>query len=283
VFDDDWVAAIRLVLRTFREQQLKDGTGPYKFQRVTHVAYDSMPVYGLGNPGRFCGLIRSGFRPSDDACVMPFLIPSNFFAVTSLRQAATIIRAVRPEQDLARECDLLADEVAAGLAAFARHKHPFAGDLYAYEVDGFGNALCMDDANIPGLLSLPYLGCVTPDDPIYRRTRAFVLGEYNPFFYRGTAGEGIGGPHTGPDMMWPMSIIMRALTSDDEHEILQCLGTLIATHAGTGFMHESFHRNDPTTFTRSWFAWANTLFGELIVTLHTRRPALLASVRNAMH
>jgi meiotically up-regulated gene 157 (Mug157) protein len=70
---------------------------------------------------------------------------------------------------------------------------------------------------------------------------------------------------------------MRALTSTDEAEILYCLGMLKATHAGTGFMHESFHKDDPARFTRSWFAWANTLFGELIVSLHSERPQLLRS------
>jgi meiotically up-regulated gene 157 (Mug157) protein len=43
---------------------------------------------------------------------------------------------------------------------------------------------------------------------------------------------------------------------------------LKATHAGTGFMHESFHKNDASNFSRKWFAWANTLFGELIVKLY---------------
>jgi meiotically up-regulated gene 157 (Mug157) protein len=242
-----------------------------------------MPVYGRGNTGRAVGLIRSAFRPSDDACVLPFLIPSNFFAVQSLRQIAEIIRAVRTELAFAQDCEGLADEVAGALATHARCIHPSAGEIYAYEVDAFGNALFMDDTNIPSLLALPYLGSVAVDDPVYRRTRAFVLSPENPWFFEGTAGEGIGGPHTGYDMIWPMSIIMRALTSDDDREILRCLGMLLATHAGTGFIHESYHRNNPATFTRAWFAWANTLFGELIVTLHTRRPALLASARNAMH
>ena len=115
------------------------------------------------------------------------------------------------------------------------------------------------------------------DDPVYKRTRAFVLSGDNPYFFRGKAAEGIGGPHVGLDMIWPMSIIMRALTSSDDGEILRCLATLAHTHAGTGFMHESFHKDAPENFTRSWFAWANTLLGELIVTLHARRPTILGS------
>ena len=142
--------------------------------------------------------------------------------------------------------------------------------MWAYEVDGYGNILLMDDANAPGLLSLPYLGCCKLGDPLYRKTRQFVLSDANPYFFKGKAAEGIGGPHEGLNMIWPMSIIMRALTSSDDREIRQCLLWLRDTTAGTGFMHESFQKDDPTVFTRKWFAWANTLFGELIVTLAAR-------------
>ena len=68
-------------------------------------------------------------------------------------------------------------------------------------------------------------------------------------------------------MIWPMSLIMRALTSDDDAEIRRCVEMLVNTDGGTGFMHESFHKDDPSKFTRPWFAWANTLFGELILRL----------------
>ncbi|HKK45096.1 MAG TPA: glycoside hydrolase family 125 protein, partial [Balneolaceae bacterium] len=150
------------------------------------------------------------------------------------------------------------------------------GKIYAYEVDGFGNRLFMDDANVPGLLSLPYLGCTKEDDPVYQNTRKFVLSQHNPYFFKGTAGEGIGGPHVGLNMIWPMSIIMRALTSSDDKEIAYCLKTLRNTDAGTGFMHESFNKDNPQKFTRKWFAWANTLFGELIIKVEKERPNLLS-------
>jgi meiotically up-regulated gene 157 (Mug157) protein len=277
VFDQDWLEAMRIVVQTFREQQRTISPGPYKFQRVTAVAYDTVPLGGYGNPTRPCGLIHSAFRPSDDACVFPFLIPSNLFAATALRRLSDIVQSVLRERDFARICTDLADEIQEAVSRVGVVDHPTKGKIYAYEVDGFGNALFMDDANVPGLLSLPYLGCVAQDDLLYRRTRKFVLSEDNPYFFRGKAGEGIGGPHVGLDMIWPMSIIMRALTSNDDGEILQCLATLVRTHGDTGFMHESFHKDDPSKFTRAWFAWANTLFGELIVTLHARRRALLRS------
>jgi meiotically up-regulated gene 157 (Mug157) protein len=275
-FDEDWRRAMRLVIRTFREQQRKEGRGPYKFQRVTGWQTDTVTGGGYGNPIRPVGLICSIFRPSDDATIFPFLVPSNHFAVRALAQLSELYTTVAPADGaFVRECDVLAQEVDRALAAWARVEHLDLGTVFPYEVDGFGNRLFMDDANVPSLLSLPYLGCVERDDPVYRATRAFVLSEDNPYFFRGSAAEGIGGPHAGMDMIWPLGIIMRALTSDDEREIAFCLTTLKRTHAGTGFMHESFHKDDATRFTRKWFAWANTLFGELILTVHEQRPHLL--------
>jgi uncharacterized protein len=277
VFDPEWLMAMHRVVQTLQEQQRRSDPGPYKFQRITAVAYDTVPLSGYGNPTRPCGLVHSAFRPSDDACIFPYLIPSNFFAVSALRWLAEIVQAEGHEVQFARTCTDLADEIYGGICATGIADHPAMGRIYAYEVDGFGNALFMDDANVPGLLSLPYLGCVDRADPVYERTRTFVLSEQNPWFFRGGAAEGIGGPHVGLDMIWPMSIIMRALTSIDDREIVHCVRTLLGTHGGKGFMHEAFHKNDPANFTRSWFAWANTLFGELIVTLHAKQPSLLGA------
>ena len=274
-FDSAWREAMRLVLRTFREQQRKDGRGPYKFQRVTGWQTDTVAGAGYGNPIRPVGLICSIFRPSDDATIYPFLVASNWFAVVSLRQLAELSAAAGPDAAFEAECRALADEVEAALREYAVHAHLEYGPIWAYEVDGFGNRLYMDDANVPSLLALPYLGCCRADDPGYRATRRFVLSEDNPYFFRGSAAEGIGGPHVGLDMVWPLSIIMRALTSTDDAEIAQCLRVLRDTHGGTGFMHESFHKDDPTQFTRSWFAWANTLFGELVLRVQHERPHLL--------
>jgi meiotically up-regulated gene 157 (Mug157) protein len=277
VLDGRWQAAARLIVQTFREQQRKLDRGPYKFQRVTAVYYDTVPLGGYGNPTRKVGLIHSMFRPSDDSCVYPFLVPSNLFAVVALEQLAEIFATEIGDNSFAGECIELAGEVAAAIADHAVVEHPTHGEVYAYEVDGFGNALVMDDANVPSLLSLPYLGAAHVDDPLYQSTRRLILSEDNPYFFRGVAGEGIGGPHVGLDMVWPLGITMRALTSRDDAEILYCLGMLKSTHAGTGFMHESFHKDDPARFTRSWFAWANTLFGELIINIHDERPQLLRS------
>jgi meiotically up-regulated gene 157 (Mug157) protein len=276
VLDADWRDAARLIVRTFKDQQRKDGPGPYKFQRMTAVSYDTVPLGGYGNPTRKVGLIHSMFRPSDDACLYPFLVPSNLFAVISLRQLAEIFDEEIGDPDFADECGALADGVEEAVREHAVAEHPAHGRVYAYEVDGFGNALFIDDANVPSLLALPYLGAARSSDTVYQATRRLVLSDDNPYFFSGSAAEGIGGPHVGLDMVWPLGITMRALTSTDADEIRHCLHMLKKTHAGTGFMHESFHKDDPCRFTRSWFAWANTLFGELIVTLHDERPELLA-------
>jgi meiotically up-regulated gene 157 (Mug157) protein len=274
-FDQSWQDAAALIVKTFREQQRFHGPGPYSFQRLTEVPSDSLPLSGYGNPTRPCGLIHSGFRPSDDACVYPYLVPSNFFAVTSLEQLAEIFEAELPNKEFAKECRALAGQVREALTKQATARHPKYGEVYAYEVDGYGNQLFMDDSNIPSLLAMPYLDSCKVTEPTYRHTRALVLSEDNPYYFRGKAAEGAGGPHSGLGMIWPLAITVRALTSQSEPEIAECLKTLKATHAGTGFMHESFSKDDAQKYTRPWFAWANTLFGELILNVHQNHPRLL--------
>ena len=175
------------------------------------------------------------------------------------------------------ELSALAQEVETAIQKYAIVNHPKYGKIYAFEVDGFGNTYLMDDANVPSLLALPYLGAVEATDEIYQNTRNFVLSTDNPFFFKGSAAEGIGGPHVGQDMIWPMSLTMRALTSKNKEEIQKCIQTLQKTHAGTGFMHESFHKDNPANFTRSWFAWSNTLFGELLWRTYHETPEILKS------
>jgi uncharacterized protein len=274
-FDDAWRSAMRSAVATLRTQQRKDGPGPYHFERVTGWQTDTVAGGGYGNPIRPVGLIVSIFRPSDDATIFPFLVPSNHFAVVSLGQLAEMAGPLGLGPDFARECRGLSGEVAAALRQHAVAEHPTAGQVWAYEVDGFGNHLHMDDANVPSLLSLPYLGVCPRDDALYRRTRDFVLSEDDPYYFRGTAAAGVGGPHAGLGRIWPLGLIMQALTSTSDDEIAGVLRTLKGTDAGTGFMHEAFDKDDPGDFTRPWFAWANTLFGELILTLLDERPHLL--------
>ncbi len=279
VFDADWQKASKLIVQTFKEQQRKDGLGPYKFQRETTTQHDTVSNHGYGRPLKPVGLINSSFRPSDDAATYGFLIPSNLFAVKSLNQLAEISTEVTGDKTFAKECKALAGEVEKAIKEYAIVEHPKYGKVYAFEVDGFGNHTFMDDANVPSLLALPYLDSVSKNDPVYKNTRKLVWSEDNPYFFKGKAAEGIGGPHVGYDMVWPMSIIMRAMTSTDDQEIKWCIKTLRNTDADTGFMHETFHKDDPKNFTRSWFAWANTLFGELILkVINEGKESLINSI-----
>ncbi len=277
-FDSDWQSAGKLILQTFKVQQRKHSRGPYHFQRTTEVASDTAPNGGYGNPVKPVGLICSIFRPSDDATIYPFLVPSNYFAVLTLNQLAEMFEHLAHDHTTAAQCRDLSAEVSAALQKYAIGNHPVHGRILAYEVDGFGNQLFMDDANAPGLLSLPYLGAIKTSDPLYENTRRFVLSRSNPYFFRGKAAEGIGGPHVGLGYIWPMSIIVRAITSTNETEIKTCLRWLKNTHAGTGFMHESFNQDNPADFTRKWFAWANTLFGELVIKIHQNHPQILKAI-----
>lgn len=274
-FDAKWKESIRLIVRTFREQQRKNGKGPYRFERTTAWATDGVPLGGYGYPAKPVGLIFSMFRPSDDATIFPFLIPANLFAVTSLKQAAEMLSKIHHDTGGASECSLLAAEVETSLRQHATAIHPSFGKVYAYEVNGFGSYNLMDDANVPSLLALPYLGAIKNTDPVYINTRKLLLSESNPFFFKGKAGEGIGGPHVGTDMIWPISIVIRGLTSNNDAEIRQCLKMLQSTHGDTGFMHEAFHKDDDKKFTRKWFAWANTIFGEFVLKTFREKKHLL--------
>lgn len=274
-FSSDWQSAAKLIVKTFKEQQRKTDRGNYRFGRATSWSTDTVPGNGFGNPIEPVGLIASIFRPSDDATIFPFLIPSNYFAVITLRRIEEIFIKIFNDTAFAKECENLAREIEKAIKEYVITNHLHFGDVYAYEVDGFGNKLFIDDANIPNLLSLPYLECCSLSDHVYMNTRKFILSKFNPYFFKGKEAEGIGSPHTLVNKIWPLSIIMRALTSTDDQEVIQCLTYLKSTNAGTGFMHESFDKDNAKDFSRSWFAWANSLFGELILLLYNENPSLL--------
>ncbi|WP_141734433.1 glycoside hydrolase family 125 protein [Oligoflexus tunisiensis] len=275
-FGDRWVQVVRLGCQVIVEQMSATRSEYYHFQRLTDTPNETLPLAGMGNPVRPCGLVASAFRPSDDACIFPYLIPSNAMLVVSLRNVGVMTEKLG-FMDLAQECRQLAQTIDTGIREWGVGEH-HDGAVFFYEVDGYGSRLFMDDANIPSLLSLPYLGYVHGDDPVYQNTRSLLWSEANPYFFKNEHYEGIGSPHTGLGYIWPMSLMMQAMTSDSDEEIRRALRILIATHAGTGFMHESFHRDTPEDFTRSWFGWANSLFGELILHLYRRRPDILQSV-----
>ena len=274
-FDAEWDRAMRLIVATFKTEQRKDGTTPYRFIRSTSRMTDAPVFDGTGQPVRPTGMICSMFRPSDDATVLPYLIPSNLFAAQTLEQLAEMYRDVLKDEAFSKACAALAAEIREAVLRYGTAPHLAYGEIYAYEVDGFGNQLFMDDANVPSLMSLAYLGVHRPKDALYQRTRRFLVSEHNPWYLKGKAGEGSGSPHTGKNSIWPMGVVLRGLTSEREEEVASCVRLLKATHAGTGFMHESFNKDNPSDFSRAWFAWANTLFGELVLKVHREYPDVL--------
>ena len=267
IFDEPLHGMLTKILETFVREQRHAERSAYFFHRENCPETDTLPHEGKGNPVAFTGMTWSGFRPSDDRCFYNYLIPANLMCVEAMKKAARLLRDGWDDEATAMGCETLAQEVLAGVRAYGIFDHPRFGKMYAYEVDGLGNRVLMDDANSPSLLALPYLGCCVKDDPVYLNTRRFILSEENPFFFRGTAACGIGSPHTGQDKIWHISLIMQILTAVSEEEKRTCLKMLSETHAGTNYMHESFHKDNPSNFTRSWFAWANALFAQMLASL----------------
>ena len=277
-FDETWLNAMQLAVDNMIVQQRKDGKGPYSFMRRTEWQTDTVPGAGFGNPVKPTGMICSTFRNSDDAATYLYNIPENLMAVVNLRRLSEMLDALGKKTGLATTARDLADEVEAAVKKHGIVEHPKHGRMYAYEVDGFGNTLLIDDAGLPSIVSIPYLGYGLIDDEVYQNSRRFALSEDNPFFYRGKAAEGTGSPHlarAGDDLIWPMGISSRVLTSEDPKEIGKCLNMLVRNTDGTGFMHEGFHKDDGGNYTRPWFAWSNSLFGEAVVYTWKNHPEVL--------
>jgi meiotically up-regulated gene 157 (Mug157) protein len=261
--DGDFHAAAALILDVWRTEQDHERSSPYRFERLAgEFRGDTLDRGGFGSPVAYTGMSWSGFRPSDDRCEYGYLVPANAAAVIALNGLVRLGEHGLIPAGVGKRALALSAEIAAGIARHGVVERD-TGLVYAYEVDGLGGVNLMDDANVPSLLSLPYLGWCDRDDPTYRRTRELILGPANPHFHRGTAATGIGSPHTPDRHVWPIALVMQALTSDSAAEADALFRTLLATDAGTGLMHESFHADDPATFTRPWFAWANSLFAEL--------------------
>lgn len=268
VFTEEIHKALALIVKTWKVEQKHSTESPYRFTRMNCPASDTLHHDGMGNPTGYTGMTWSGFRPSDDACQYGYLIPSNLFAQTVLGDVITIAKDIYQDQVLADDAAVLRDEIKKGIEQFGIVNHDKFGRIYAYEVDGLGNVHLMDDANVPSLLSLPWLGACDADNELYQNTRRFVLSKENPYYYEGKAAKGIGSPHTPDQYIWHIALSMQGLTSVSEEEQKALLHTLLTTDAGTGYMHEGFHCDDPKQFTRDWFAWSNSLFALYVLTMY---------------
>ncbi len=265
IFDAAWKAMFEAVINLWRVEQNHGSDSPYRFQRFSGPPSDTLTHDGLGTPVAHTGMTWSGFRPSDDACAYGYLVPSNMFAVVVLGYGEQIVRQVYADDVLAQRAADLRAEIDSGIAAHAFYEHEKFGAIYAYETDGMGHYNLMDDANVPSLLSIAYLGYASVDDPLYQNTRRFVLSADNPYYHEGKYARGVGSPHTPDGYIWPISLCIQGLTSNDLGEMNALVDMLERTDAGTEYMHEGFHPDDPQQFTRPWFAWANSLFGEFVL------------------
>lgn len=263
-FDATFVSAVKKLLHVIKAEQHHE-TSPYRFERVEDRPEDSLTREGRGEPVGYTGMSWSGFRPSDDACVYGYLVPANMFAVVILRYLKEIFSTIVVDTALAAEAGALADEIQSGIEKYGTMQNEAGETIYAYEVDGLGNALLMDDGNIPNLMSAPYLGYLAEDDMTYLATRKTLLSPENPYFYAGTYGQGLGSPHTPENYIWPISLSIQGLTQPDRAEKLRLLNLLVATTGGTNMMHEGFDVEDPSQFTREWFSWANMMYCELLM------------------
>lgn len=264
IFTESFKGMLEKTVEVFEREQ-NHASSPYFFKRENCPTTDTLPNDGLGNEVSYTGMTWSGFRPSDDRCLYGYLVPANMMAVCALKKAAELASVGFSDNKLESECRSLAFDIEDGINSYAVIETEHNGKIFAYETDGKGKYLLMDDANSPSLLSAPYLGYLKPENEIYKNTRKFILSNSNPWYFDGAAAKGVGSPHTGSGKIWHISLIMQALTSTDPKEIRDCVSMITSTHAGTYFMHESFDKNDPSDFTRPWFAWANSLFSELML------------------
>jgi len=267
--DATFLAAARAAVATLDRETAHEELSDYRFVRPDTVAIDTLVRDGRGTPVGPTGMTWAGFRPSDDACTYGYHVPGNLMAVHCLRLLADLVPAAGGvgADELVTEAAALADRLANGVAAHGLIEHADHGQIWAYEVDGLGHHLLMDDANMPGLLSLPLVAGIAVDDPLYRRTRAFVLSEDNPFYYRGRVAAGVGSPHTPERYVWPIALAVEGLTTESPERALELLHLIASTTAGTGHVHEGFDVDDDSAFTRPWFSWADSMFCALALSL----------------
>lgn len=264
-FNVEFLEAVKEIISLWKMEQHHEEMSEYLFERDTDVLTDTLVRKGKGAETRYTGLTWSGFRPSDDACTYGYLVPSNMFAVVALGYLEEIIAEFYDEVELLDNIKKLKEEIQQGIQEFAITEHTEFGEIYAYEVDGYGNQLLMDDANVPSLISLPLLNYCKKDDPVYLNTREFILSSSNPFFFKGKEANGVGSPHTPHNYVWPIALSVQGLTSNYEAEKREIINTLVRTDAGKGLMHESFNVDNSQEYTREWFSWANMMFCELVL------------------
>lgn len=262
-FTKEFKQAAETIIKLFKTEQRHENS-TYRFERFGERPEDTLSNNGLGEPCGYTGMTWSGFRPSDDSCTFNYLVPANMFAVVILGYLAEIFEEIYHEKTAVEEANQLKEEINRGIEEWGIVEHE-GKKVYAYEVDGLGNYVLMDDANVPSLLAAPYLGYCEIDDAIYQQTRAVLLSEKNPYYYEGNYLKGIGSEHTPKEYVWPIALAIQGLTTNKKAEKIELLNKLVETEAGTNYMHEGINVNNPNEYTREWFSWANMMFCELLL------------------
>ncbi|MGO2963752.1 MAG: glycoside hydrolase family 125 protein [Carnobacterium maltaromaticum] len=262
-FTKEFKQAAETIIKLFKTEQRHENS-TYRFERFGERPEDTLSNDGLGEPCGYTGMTWSGFRPSDDSCTFNYLVPANMFAVVILGYLAEIFEEIYHEKTAVEEANQLKEEINRGIEEWGIVEHE-GKKVYAYEVDGLGNYVLMDDANVPSLLAAPYLGYCEIDDAIYQQTRAVLLSEKNPYYYEGNYLKGIGSEHTLKEYVWPIALAIQGLTTNKKAEKIEMLNKLVETEAGTNYMHEGINVNNPNEYTREWFSWANMMFCELLL------------------
>ncbi len=270
IFTPDVQRAFQTVLTTLRTEQHHD--------KRSHYRHPELANGGKGTPVAYTGLVWTAFRPSDDAARYQYNIPDNMFGVVVLRDLTEIEKTVYRNGRVAADAWGLSVEIQRAIERYGQVNIRGIGRIYAYEIDGYGHANLMDDANIPSLLSIPYFGYVGVHDVVYQATRTFILSPRNPYYFTGKYASGIGSPHTPHGYVWPLALVMQALTSTDQSEINRVMGYIAASDTGDHRLHESFNSDWPESYTRADFAWPNALFAQMMLGRQGRLPAVLESM-----
>lgn len=264
-FDENFREGAKKILQVFTTEQYHESQSDYSFQRTDTYYTDTLSRDGKGALVKEgTGMVWSGFRPSDDACTYGYLIPSNMFASVVLEYLAEIAEEALNDPVIKADARRMAEEIKRGIEEYGITEREGYGRIYAYEVDGFGQYNLMDDANVPSLLSMNYLG-YHGDEEVEANTRRFILSEGNPYYYSGKSASGIGSPHTPVSYIWHIALAMEGLTSPSREKKKEIIDTMLRTDGGKGLMHEGFHVDNPDKYTREWFSWANSLFCELVL------------------
>ena len=270
IFDDHYLHFIHVLLDTLETEQYHSEKSSYTFERDEAKKWNLRKTETLQNKGRgfdtrYTGMIWSAFRPSDDACTFNYNIPGNMFCSVVLGYLMEIVDTIYKNPYLKERIEDLKFQIDYGIELFGTVDHPKYGKMYAYETDGYGHHVFMDDANVPSLLSIPYLGYTDETNEIYINTRNFILSKDNPYYYKGEKAQGIGSPHTWKEYVWPIALAMQGLTSTSQEEKEEMVNMIYKNTGGTGYCHESFDVNDDSKYTREWFCWANSMFAELVI------------------